>query len=59
MGPWPFVSRKLAVVLEHEAWRSLSCVARPESASPAVGSKAVREYEQQRLLRAALAPRPS
>ena len=58
MGPWPFVSRKLVAVLDPKAWSSLRCVARPESASPAVGSKAVHEYEQQQLLRAAFEQKP-
>ncbi len=47
MGPWPFVSRKLAAALDPEAWSRLRCAPRPESASPAVGSKTVHKYEQQ------------
>jgi len=58
MGPWPFVSRKLVAALDPKAWSRLRCVARPESASPAVGSKAVHEYEQQQLLRAAFEQKP-
>ncbi len=58
MGPWAFVSRKLAASLDRETLDSLSCVARPESASPAVGSRAVHEFEQQNLLCAAFEQQP-
>ena len=54
MGPWPFVSGKLSECLDSSFLDTLKCVARAESASPAVGSKAVHEFEQQELLRAAL-----
>ena len=54
MALWPLISRKLAAALDPKVWSSLRCVARPESASPAVGSKAVHESEKQQLLRAAL-----
>ena len=55
MGPWPFVSGKLSENLDRPFLDSLSCVSRAESVSPAVGSKAVHEFEQQELLHAALA----
>jgi 2-oxoglutarate dehydrogenase complex dehydrogenase (E1) component-like enzyme len=54
MGPWPFVSGKLAECLDSSFLDGLICVARAEAASPAVGSKAVHEFEQQELLRVAL-----
>ncbi len=54
MALWPLISRKLAAALDPKVWSSLCCVARPELASPAVGSNAVHEYEQPQLLRAAL-----
>jgi 2-oxoglutarate dehydrogenase complex dehydrogenase (E1) component-like enzyme len=56
MGPWRFVARELAACLDRETLDSLNCVARPESASPAVGSRAVHEFEQRQLLRAAFDP---
>ncbi len=58
MGPWPSFSRKFAENLGRQNHDSLSCVARPESASPAVGSRAVHEFEQQELLRAAFEQQP-
>jgi 2-oxoglutarate dehydrogenase E1 component len=56
MGAWPFVSGKLSEFQHRHDLDGLRCIARPESASPAVGSKAVHEFEQQELLRAAFDP---
>ena len=54
MGAWPFVEPRLRRLLgEGGRLRHLS---RPASASPATGSLAVHEAEQQALLGAALAP---
>jgi multifunctional 2-oxoglutarate metabolism enzyme len=44
-GPWPYVALHLPQALD----RSLSAIARPESASPSVGSHA-RHVEEQKLL---------
>jgi 2-oxoglutarate dehydrogenase E1 component len=56
MGAWPFVSGKFAEFRNRHNLDGLRWIARPESASPAVGSKAVHEFEQQKLLRAAFDP---
>jgi 2-oxoglutarate dehydrogenase complex dehydrogenase (E1) component-like enzyme len=53
MGPWHYISRKLADSQDSQFFAALGCVARPESASPAVGSRAVHEFEQQELIQAA------
>ncbi len=54
MGPWPYVHSRLHRVLR-ERDLQLTHVARPESASPAVGSHTVHEQEQEQLLRRAFA----
>ncbi len=51
MGAWTFAAPRLAAVLP--AGRELAYVGRPESASPATGSHAVHEREQEQLLAAA------
>jgi 2-oxoglutarate dehydrogenase E1 component len=53
MGPWHYISRKLAECQGFQFIDTLSYVARPESASPAVGSKAVHDYEQKELIETA------
>ncbi|MEM9067658.1 MAG: 2-oxoglutarate dehydrogenase E1 component [Myxococcota bacterium] len=51
MGAWFFIRARLANAFPN---REVQCVARPESASPATGSKASHVYEQQRLMNEAL-----
>ncbi len=52
MGAWFYVRARLTRGLFGD--RDIRCVARPESASPATGSKASHVYEQKRLLDDAL-----
>jgi 2-oxoglutarate dehydrogenase complex dehydrogenase (E1) component-like enzyme len=53
MGAWRFVLHNLAGKLPNGL--ELSCVARPESASPATGSTTVHQQEQEELLAQAFA----
>ena len=48
MGAWRFVFAQM----QHQ-YRDIGVIARPESASPAAGSKTVHEQEQEELLEAA------
>jgi 2-oxoglutarate dehydrogenase E1 component len=50
MGSWFFINARVPSLLG----RTLACVARDESASPATGSKAAHDIEQKRLLDQAL-----
>ena len=52
MGPWYFMNANLLRIIGERL--PLSVVSRPESASPATGSKASHDLEQQRLLAEAL-----
>lgn len=51
MGAWFFVQARIGRLLD----RPITCVSRPESASPATGSKAAHKIEQARLMEKALA----
>ena len=53
MGGWYFMQARWPKGLEEK--HPLSCVSRPESASPATGSAASHKYEQQLLVDQALA----
>ncbi|MBX3208195.1 MAG: 2-oxoglutarate dehydrogenase E1 component [Labilithrix sp.] len=53
MGPWYFMSANLTKIIGERL--PLSVVSRPAAASPATGSKASHDLEQQRLLAEALA----
>lgn len=55
MGAWPFLRFRLGDLLKDQGERSLLHVTRPESVSPAVGSKAVHDMEQEHLIVRALA----
>jgi len=48
MGAWYFMRARLPEILGNE--QPLRCIARPESASPATGSRASHEMEQQLLI---------
>jgi 2-oxoglutarate dehydrogenase E1 component len=48
MGAWNFIRARLPEILRHQ--RTLRCIARPESASPATGSGASHKLEQKLLL---------
>ena len=50
MGSWFFINARLPELLE----RSIRCVSRPESASPATGSFQAHHIEQTRLVEQAL-----
>ena len=52
MGAWSFARNRLA---EDPAGTRLLCVSRPESASPATGSRQIHLQEQTQLLNAAFA----
>jgi 2-oxoglutarate dehydrogenase E1 component len=52
MGPWYFMNARRAELLGE---RAISLVSRPESASPATGSKTSHEYEQRLLIEEAFA----
>jgi 2-oxoglutarate dehydrogenase E1 component len=56
MGAWPFLRYRLAHALGEHRGRAPRCVSRPESTSPAVGSKAVHDAEQAQLVDATLMP---
>ena len=56
MGAWPFLRHRLGGLVEERRKRPLRCISRPESTSPAVGSKAVHDAEQERLIDAILMP---
>lgn len=51
MGAWWFIRARFG---DHMFGRPLRVVARPESSSPAVGSKKVHDKEQQAIVSAAL-----
>ena len=53
MGPWYFMNANLTKIIGERL--PLSVVSRPAAASPATGSKASHDLEQQRLLAEALA----
>ena len=53
MGAWYFLNARLPKLLGHRL--PLSCVSRPEHATPATGSQASHQLEQKRLLEAAFA----
>lgn len=54
MGAWPFLRLRGLRGAADWAHHAISCVARPESASPAVGSASAHKHEQAALLEAAL-----
>jgi 2-oxoglutarate dehydrogenase E1 component len=53
MGPWYFIRANLEDIIGRRL--PLSLVSRPAAASPATGSKASHDLEQQRLIDEALA----
>jgi len=56
MGAWPYLRHRLQDFLAERGRPNPMHVTRPESASPAVGSKAVHALEQARLIDKAFAP---
>ncbi len=55
MGAWGFILR---TVSPHLKCGKLECIARPESASPATGSKKVHEQQQKEILEKVFKPHP-
>ncbi len=56
MGAWTFVDKHLSPVLQGRF--ELSCISRPESASPAAGSHTRHKLEQESLVNQAIAAPP-